>query len=96
MMPFYASECVSVGDVDKDLMSPTYCGIYDLLTTNDFASCLNADSTLGDHFLSMCQYDFCENYLSSSDDTEAVSSACFSDGKWATPPTTPISMLYRY
>lgn len=79
MKPFYASQCSSVGNVDMDLLSPTYCGIYDISTSTDFQTCLNADSALGADFLSMCVYDFCENYLS-SDNGDAFSSGCFTDG----------------
>jgi len=62
------------------MLSPDMCGPY-IGSGDAFGSCLNTDPALTDAFKSLCQYDFCENYLSQADPTMEATSSCFIDGK---------------
>lgn len=78
--PFYPSQCAgSSPDVENDLLSPLYCGVYDADSGAAFASCVSADAGMAAAFNSLCEFDFCENYVSTDLGVD-IASGCFVDG----------------
>ena len=69
------------GGPSTDINDSDYCGVYDIDISTSLAACINQYPQLANTFASLCVYDFCENYLTSSSADDIMSSGCVYAGK---------------
>lgn len=86
LLPFVSSDCSSMGGgVSTDILANDYCGVYDADISDVFGACVVGHSALASMFADICQSDFCENYLTTDEGEELMSSGCVDAGECSLP-----------
>lgn len=81
-MPLNVSDCKYVSTaIESDIEDPLNCGVYNLGLSTTFQSCIVANRDLQAMFASLCEYDFCENYLTMTDPDTMSSGDCYITGE---------------
>ena len=70
---YASSDSLTDNEIQNDIDSPEACGAYSL-SNSPFTSCINANPELTTTFSAICEYDFCENYLTMTTDPDIMSS----------------------